>query len=522
MINAGDIVDGKYRVTRVLGQGGMGVVVEAHHENLDTLVAIKFMRPNFVLASGGAERFLREAKVLVKLKSQHAVKVHDLGVHKHMPFIVMEHLEGMDMQTMLDKHGPMNAGDAARHLRQACEAIAEAHSLGIYHRDLKPANLFLANGPSGRIIVKVLDFGIAKILRTSADKASQYASLTGANILMGTVPYMSPEQLMSAKDIDGRADIWSMGILLHELVTGELPFSGEDMYQLQQAIQYRPPEMKSVPSILEPIIRQCLQKRPEARYQSVVDLAIALRPVVTESFSPFGTVNARLAARPSQEGATHSATASPIPGSRPIATLAAAEGLGAPTDPASPTVLAIKARALDTMDQMAPTEAAPTFDAKTTIRMPAPRKSAHTGTLIMAPESNNPESSEGPTVWKLPAELYVAAPQAPITGKPSAERPPVGAASTLRSQPVPRELLNVKQATPPQVVIMPAVRPEAASVGRDMPVVHQPVKWAKRRVPSRRALILVGACAVVAVLAFIVSYSFGETVHAASPPSSQQ
>lgn len=288
MIKVGEIINGKYQVTRVLGEGGMGIVVQAHHEALDMHVAIKFMRSDLVAAGGGAERFLREARVLVKLKSQHAVKVHDLGVHRHMPYIVMEHLEGSDLQSILDKEGPRHPADAAKYIRQACEAIAEAHSLGIYHRDLKPANLFLAKGASDRLIVKVLDFGIAKMMRPAEGKKPWQTSLTGANILMGTLPYMSPEQLKSPKDVDGRADIWSLGVVLYELVTGELPFRGRDLYEVQQAIFHEACLMPEMPATLKSILERCLEKNREDRYQSVVDLAVDLRPVMHESLSPFG------------------------------------------------------------------------------------------------------------------------------------------------------------------------------------------------------------------------------------------
>lgn len=293
MINVGDLINDKYRVTRILGEGGMGVVVEAHHATLDMLVAIKFMRAEMVTQCGGPERFLREARSLVKLKSQHAVKVHDIGVHGTMPFIVMEHLEGTDLQTVLDKNGPMNAADAARQIRHACEAISEAHSLGIYHRDLKPANIFLARGASGRTIVKVLDFGIAKIMKPEGDNFAAKMSLTGPGMVMGTMHYMSPEQLISSKDVDGRSDIWSIGVVLYVLVTGELPF-GTNPAQIPGAIRFEPPRPLALPPVLAPIIYKCLEKKKEDRYQSAVELAIALRPLIQESLSPFGAVGARL------------------------------------------------------------------------------------------------------------------------------------------------------------------------------------------------------------------------------------
>lgn len=288
MIRIGAIIDGKYEVTGFLGSGGMGIVVEARHLTLETLVAIKFMRSDMVASSGGVQRFMREARALVKLKSQHAVKVHDLGIYARMPYIVMEHLEGMDLQTLLDQDKRFEVADVARHMRQACEAIAEAHSRGIYHRDLKPANIFLSRGASGRTIVKVLDFGIAKILQTHASVS--YVSLTGAWTMMGTPSYMSPEQLLSAKDIDGRADIWSLGVVMYELVTGMLPFQDETQLLMQRRIRFEAPRPHPLPPTLAPIILRCLEKNKEDRYQSIEDLALALRPLIHESSSPFGSL----------------------------------------------------------------------------------------------------------------------------------------------------------------------------------------------------------------------------------------
>lgn len=287
MIHVGAIIDDKYEVTGFLGGGGMGIVVEARHLELDTLVAIKFMRSDMLATAGGVARFFREARALVKLKSQHVVKVHDLGIHARMPFIVMEHLEGTDMQTLLDQNRRLDAADVARHIRQACEAIAEAHSMGIYHRDLKPANIFLSRGASGRTIVKVLDFGIAKMLQTHASTAHE--SLTGAWTMMGTPSYMSPEQLVSSKDIDGRADIWSLGVVMYELVTGKLPFDDENQLLLQRRIRFEAPRANTLPPALAPIIHRCLEKKREDRYQTIVELALALRPLMNESLSPFGS-----------------------------------------------------------------------------------------------------------------------------------------------------------------------------------------------------------------------------------------
>jgi len=432
MIKVGEIINDKYRVTRVLGEGGMGIVVQAHHEALDMLVAIKFMRSDLIAAGGGAERFLREARALVKLKSQHAVKVHDLGVHRHMPYIVMEHLEGSDLQTVLDKQGPLNPADAAKHVRQACEAIEEAHSLGIYHRDLKPANLFLAQGASGRVIVKVLDFGIAKMMRPSDDKKALQNSLTGANILMGTIPYMSPEQLKSSKDIDGRTDIWSLGVVLYELVTGELPFQGRDLYEVQQAIRHEACLMPSMPSALKSVIERCLEKNREDRYQSALDLAVDLRPVMQESLSPFAVPSRDFRNRNSNRNRNLHVAEHEAP-TKVEMPLAFAEGLAA-TAVAEPTTQR------NPHSPQAPnpspiilTPSVPNADDVITLRVKG--KVAVGGTMIM--RENKPEA----------VRVKPAPSSRPVAEVPAPAKPRKNALADMPQQVVPvrRNILVVKQ-----------------------------------------------------------------------------
>jgi serine/threonine protein kinase len=479
MIKVGEIVDGKYHVTRLLGQGGMGMVVEAYRQDLDTHVAIKFMRSDMVAANGGTERFLREAQALGKLKSQHAVKVHDMGVHRRMPYIVMEHLEGMDMQTLVDQQGPLSPADAARHVRQACEAIAEAHSLGIYHRDLKPANLFLAKGASGRIIVKVLDFGIAKMMRPVDDKVSLKTSLTGQNIMIGTLPYMSPEQLVSAKDIDARADIWSLGVVLYELVTGDLPFQGRDAYEIQQAIRHEPCLMPAVLGSLEPIIRRCLKKNRDERYASTVDLALALRPIVNESFSPFSGAPERRPSPIPQSIVQDTMPAKPRAALRSDPGLAMAEGLVLPGDTA-PATLRVPREPRLNLNKV--NTFAPDSDKLETARME--KNIAAGGTLIMKPEAPEP-----PTLKRPPSD-----PPAPM------------ATRTLISAPAPQHAQPAAVRTPIPVM-MPA---RVETVRRGVLVVKQPLKLSRRQRVARRRSKLIIAATTAFALAFGFAWSSQE------------
>jgi serine/threonine protein kinase len=276
--NPGHLVAGKYRVDRVLGEGGMGVVVAATHIELDQKVALKFLLPALAARPELVQRFLREARAAVKIQSEHVARVLDVGTHEGTPYMVMEYLEGGDLATVLAERGPLPVGEAVGYLLEASEAIAEAHSLGIIHRDLKPANLFLAARPNGKAIVKVLDFGISK-----APSAGKDANLTKTSAIMGSPNYMSPEQLVSASTVDVHADVWALGVVLYEMLTQKLPFEANTMPELVGVILQRAHEplgavRHDLPAALIGSIDRCLEKEPAKRYANVADLASALLP----------------------------------------------------------------------------------------------------------------------------------------------------------------------------------------------------------------------------------------------------
>ena len=211
-IEVGAIIAGKYRIERVLGEGGMGIVVFAVHEQLDQPFALKFLLPTLVSQADIVQRFLREARAAVRIQSEHVARVLDVGAEAGTPYMVMEYLEGGDLAEMLSQRGPLPPQEVVGYVLEACEAIAEAHAMGIVHRDLKPANLFVAKRPSGKPVVKVLDFGISKVPITGKDVA-----LTSAKAVMGSPGYMSPEQMVEASHAGPRSDLWSLGIVLYEL-----------------------------------------------------------------------------------------------------------------------------------------------------------------------------------------------------------------------------------------------------------------------------------------------------------------
>jgi eukaryotic-like serine/threonine-protein kinase len=277
-VRPGDVLAKKYRVERVIGEGGMGIVVAAHHLQLDEKVALKLLSPRALDSPEVVGRFAREARAAAKIKSEHVARAIDVGeLDSGAPYIVMEYLEGSDLAAVLKSRGRLPAGEAIRFILEACEALAEAHVIGIVHRDLKPANLFLANQPGGPPIIKVLDFGISKSTSLTQDQ------LTKTSAIMGSPLYMSPEQMRSARTADVRSDIWSLGVVLYELLSGRVPFSGETMIELMLAIAQTPEQpLRAVsPDIdpgLEKVVHRCLAKDPGARFQNVGELAVALAP----------------------------------------------------------------------------------------------------------------------------------------------------------------------------------------------------------------------------------------------------
>jgi serine/threonine-protein kinase len=277
----GSVLDGKFRIDGVLGQGGMAVVLAATHLQLEQRVAIKLLLPECAEDPEAVARFLLEGRAASKIRSEHVVRVLDVGVDDIRPYLVMEYLDGTDLDALIARDGPLPSVLAVDYLLQACEAIAEAHVSGIIHRDLKPANLFLTHHADGTACVKVLDFGISKILRSR--NSALPAHETSPLLLMGSPHYMSPEQMKSARNVDQRSDLWSLGAILHELVAGKPPFDGVTITALCAAIMTEePPPLASprgdLPHDLGAVVLRCLAKEPADRFANVAELAAALAP----------------------------------------------------------------------------------------------------------------------------------------------------------------------------------------------------------------------------------------------------
>jgi serine/threonine-protein kinase len=286
-VREGDVLAGKYRVERVLGIGGTGVVVVVGQNiQVHEKIALKFILPGMLGNSEAVTRFIRESRAMMKITSDHVARVTDVGTFPNGgPYMVTEYLEGEDLANWVEHRGVLPVEQAVEFLLQACLAVADAHSVGIVHRDLKPSNLLCIRRPGGDLSIKVLDFGISKALRASVLAP---ASAHRASSLLGSPPYMSPEQLRAHADIDARTDIWALGVILFELMAGRPPFAADSVTELTIRVAgVRAPAIRSirsdVPRGLEAAILKCLQKDREDRYSSVAALARDLLP-----FAPLG------------------------------------------------------------------------------------------------------------------------------------------------------------------------------------------------------------------------------------------
>jgi eukaryotic-like serine/threonine-protein kinase len=301
MLRVGDRVAGKYTITRLLGQGGMGIVALATHDALSLDVAIKFLTMSHDPAA--RSRFAREGRAAAKLQGRHTTKVMDVGnLDDGTPYMVMEYLRGSDLGDVLSQRGPLPIGEVMEYMLQVCEGLGEAHAAGIVHRDLKPANLFLCHESDGRPLVKILDFGISKI-----ESGTQDFALTSATAVLGSPLYMSPEQLRASRSVDARSDVWSLGVVMYELLTGSVPFNASAITELAIRVASEPApaltlSRSDVPEGLARAIHRCLEKAPDARFASTYELAVAIEPFAKLTFT--GSRSARIVGSPSTLGSS--------------------------------------------------------------------------------------------------------------------------------------------------------------------------------------------------------------------------
>ncbi|WP_437312643.1 serine/threonine-protein kinase [Sorangium sp. So ce385] len=487
LVRQGQVIAGKYRVERVIGVGGMGVVVAATHLQLEEQVAIKLLLPAAAHSRTLAERFVREARAAVKVKSEHVARVTDVGtLESGTPYMVMEYLSGSDLADALRAGGPMPPQIAVEYVLQACEALAEAHAAGIVHRDLKPANLFLTRRADGSPCVKVLDFGISKVATGGADPR-----ITDTTAVMGSPLYMSPEQLKSARDVDARTDIWSLGVILFELLAGAPPFDGATMPQLCVAIMQGIPRplasfRPDVPPALEAVIQRCLEKLPERRFRDVGALAEALAPfasgrarVSIDRISGISRSSAPsrpdAAARSGAVSPTMASTSAPWTGTvvrrkRPVGLVALA-GIG--------LSLAVALGIFGFLSARAGRDGAPAEPSASAAAAPSPAGSAAlpdapaglppAGSAAPpdAPVALSPAVTPGGVEAPPPAEAAApgsaaAASAAPAGGKPAAARP-----ASAAPRPAPAGAAAAPQPRTPRPAAAPAAAPASGNLFDD-------------------------------------------------------
>jgi serine/threonine-protein kinase len=353
-VQIGQKVADKYRIERVLGSSGMGIVYLAEHEEIGQWVAIKFLLEAAKNPQAFA-RFKREARVMAKIKNKHAVRIVDVGqLNEDTPYIVMEYLEGRDLSTIMKANGPMPITMACDVAMQVAEALASAHAAGVVHRDLKPSNIFLSPLPDGSQHVTVIDFGVAKL---RSDREDNKEEVTHTSMLIGSPRYMSPEQVSASRNVDHRADVWALGVIFQEMLTGQRVFHGDGIGMLLAAIAAQPPTpiqqlLPAIPADIAELMFYTLQKDPAARTPNIAEFAARVAQFVPDGEARLGRVRGILGDVPpesistsgarkvmpfGQSGsfAAHSSGAFSVPQSSP--SLLEASGTGAAEKGVAPT-----------------------------------------------------------------------------------------------------------------------------------------------------------------------------------------
>jgi len=287
---AGVVLQEKYRITRLLGEGGMGAVYEGQHTIIGRKVAVKFLHSELTASEEVVRRFYREAQAAAAIGHSNIIDIYDVGVSgQGEPYLVMEYLEGESLADIIRRSAPLNPGAASAILEPALQALAAAHEKGIVHRDLKPENIFITYRKGQAPVVKLIDFGISKMML-----GDDGTKLTATGSLLGTPLYMSPEQARGASDIDHRTDIYSTGVIFYEMLTGGQPFTGPNYNALLVSILTEEPRspkdiFEGFSAECEPVIMKCIQKDPADRFQTALEMLAAVKELST-----FETRHARL------------------------------------------------------------------------------------------------------------------------------------------------------------------------------------------------------------------------------------
>lgn len=286
-IDRGTVLDGQYLLERQLGAGGMGTIWLAQDLRLGRSVAVKFLSGDFHHSEHARQRFEREARMVGKVRSPHVVQVFATGVTPEgVPYVVMELLDGEDLASRLERNGPCTLPEAGAIIEQVCRALARSHREGLVHRDIKPHNIFLTPEAGGQIFVKLLDFGIAK------DVALKATALTVTGAVVGSVYYMSPEQLRDAQSVDHLADLWALGVVTYQMLTGTVPFDGDSLPELLVRItscSYVPASEvnRSLPKDVDAFLSRAITPDRSQRYADADELARAFSRIVRAHASGF-------------------------------------------------------------------------------------------------------------------------------------------------------------------------------------------------------------------------------------------
>ncbi len=435
-VEIGQIVAEKYQVDSVIGHGGMGIVLRAHHIDLEQKVAIKFLLADVAQHADAAERFRREARAAAQIHSDHVVRVLDVGsLPDNIPYMVMEYLEGRDLGAKMSSGEAFGIEEAVGYVLEAIDAIGQAHAAGIVHRDLKPANLFLARRPDGSYRIKVLDFGISKSL---VEDSLSKMRLTSTTTLIGSPLYMSPEQMQSARDVDARADIWSLGAILFEMLSGRPPYQADTLPQLcQQLLTKEPPKLREfrpeAPEGLEQAIARCLVRKLDKRWPDVEQLADALAPYAPHHRS----------VRPPRPSSAGAESRQSLVGSGPRSNPGTLEPWGTTQERKRRTgkrlvgmlalaVLAVGGLSFAIMKRDRPTEAAGAGEATVSLPEPSVSKPSKASAAAAVPEVTvaeptepepAPEPSAPTAAPKAPAVPQVRPPHVPVP-QPKLQNPP--------------------------------------------------------------------------------------------------
>ncbi len=423
LVKPGDVLAEKYRVEQIIGRGGMAVVVLATHLGLHRQVAIKIL--SSVASEKAIARLQREALMVAQMQSEHIVKIFDVDrLDTGQPYVVMEVLDGHDMRRIVKVRAPLPVGEAVEYVLQACEGVAHAHAHGIIHRDLKPANLFVTLREDGSELVKVLDFGVSK-LQPGTSAPGGNVSLTDPQAIVGTPRYMSPEQWLSAREVDPRTDIWSLGIILFMLLTGRAPFEGLKPLLLKRAIlSTNPPSLSSLRADVSPgldeVMQKCLRKKPGERYQSIAEFARALEPFGGDDD---GARSARIAEIIQPDRWPEDIQPAPTRDDIPVWSFGS-------TTPFSPQRRELEnEQAVPAGSDTAPTITVSTEDTKP---WPAPLNAPEESTTLETPLVAKPTAASAPSTSVTPTESSATAPSASVTKtEPSA----ITAGAVVRPEP---------------------------------------------------------------------------------------